>query len=107
MNHLEAHADRIAGLIAGAGDELPLFVTGAGVSVASGIPTFRGADPDAIWRKNDIELATFRALKATRSASGTGTRAASCRCAASSPTRPTGRSRRSTSHSPGRDATSC
>ncbi len=64
MSHLDAHADRIAGLISGAGDELPLFVTGAGVSVASGIPTFRGADPDAIWRKDDIELATFRALKA-------------------------------------------
>jgi len=65
MNQLDVHADRIAGLIAGAGDELPLFVTGAGVSVASGIPTFRGADPDAIWRTNDIEIATFRALKAT------------------------------------------
>jgi NAD-dependent deacetylase len=64
MSHLDVHADRIAGLIAGAGDELPLFVTGAGVSVASGIPTFRGADPDAIWRKDDIEIATFRALKA-------------------------------------------
>jgi NAD-dependent deacetylase len=63
MSHLDAHADRIAGLITEAGDELPLFVTGAGVSVASGIPTFRGADPDAVWRKNDIEIATFRALK--------------------------------------------
>jgi NAD-dependent deacetylase len=63
MNHLDAQADRIAGLIAGTGNELPLFVTGAGVSVASGIPTFRGADPDAIWRRDDIEIATFRALK--------------------------------------------
>lgn len=42
-----------------AADELILVVTGAGVSQASGIPTFRGADPDAIWEHSDMEMATF------------------------------------------------
>lgn len=31
----------------------PLIVTGAGVSLASGIPTFRGTDPGAVW-SNDV-----------------------------------------------------
>jgi NAD-dependent deacetylase len=30
-------------------DGLLLVVTGAGISLASGIPTFRGADKDAVW----------------------------------------------------------
>lgn len=41
-----------------------LVVTGAGVSVASGIPTFRGKDPGAIWSRDVTEMATrgfFRA----------------------------------------------
>ncbi len=33
-------------------------VTGAGVSVASGIATFRGSDPEAVWKVQDVELAT-------------------------------------------------
>lgn len=37
-----------------------LVVTGAGVSLASGIPTFRGQDPDAIWKADVTELGTFR-----------------------------------------------
>jgi NAD-dependent deacetylase len=36
-----------------------LVVTGAGVSLASGIPTFRGTDPGAIWKHDLTELATF------------------------------------------------
>lgn len=36
-----------------------LVVTGAGVSLASGIPTFRGTDPGAIWKRDTTELATF------------------------------------------------
>ena len=39
---------------------LVLFVTGAGVSLASGIPTFRGKDPGAIWAKDVTELGTAR-----------------------------------------------
>lgn len=37
-----------------------LFCTGAGVSVASGIPTFRGTDKDAVWSKDVMELATWQ-----------------------------------------------
>jgi len=36
-----------------------LVVTGAGVSLASGIPTFRGTDPDAVWTRDVTELGTF------------------------------------------------
>lgn len=35
-------------------------VTGAGVSLASGIPTFRGPDPGAVWRKDVTDLGTHR-----------------------------------------------
>ncbi|MEZ4448225.1 MAG: Sir2 family NAD-dependent protein deacetylase [Nannocystaceae bacterium] len=35
-----------------------LVVTGAGVSLASGIPTFRGADPGAVWAQDIMELGT-------------------------------------------------
>lgn len=35
-----------------------LVVTGAGVSLASGIPTFRGTDPDAVWKHDVTEMAT-------------------------------------------------
>jgi NAD-dependent deacetylase len=37
-----------------------LVVTGAGISRASGIPTFRGDDPGAIWKNDVTELGTFR-----------------------------------------------
>lgn len=40
-------------------DAQPLFVTGAGLSLASGIPTFRGNDPDAVWAKDVVEKGTF------------------------------------------------
>lgn len=36
-----------------------LVVTGAGVSLASGIPTFRGTDPDAVWKRDVTELGTY------------------------------------------------
>ena len=39
---------------------LLLVVTGAGVSLASGIPTFRGSDPDAVWATDVTELGTNR-----------------------------------------------
>ena len=35
-------------------------VTGAGVSLASGIPTFRGTDPGAVWKRDITELGTNR-----------------------------------------------
>jgi NAD-dependent deacetylase len=37
-----------------------VIVTGAGISAASGIPTFRGTDPDAVWKKDITELGTYR-----------------------------------------------
>jgi NAD-dependent deacetylase len=37
-----------------------LVVTGAGISLASGIPTFRGADPGAIWSADVTEMGTRR-----------------------------------------------
>lgn len=37
-----------------------LFVTGAGVSLASGIPTFRGTDPGAVWSVDVTTLGTRR-----------------------------------------------
>lgn len=39
---------------------LVLVVTGAGVSLASGIPTFRGKDPGALWARDVTELGTAR-----------------------------------------------
>lgn len=38
---------------------LLLVVTGAGVSRASGIATFRGSEPDAVWKQSDVSMATF------------------------------------------------
>lgn len=37
-----------------------LVLTGAGISLASGIPTFRGADPGAVWKRDITELGTVR-----------------------------------------------
>ena len=39
--------------------ERTLVVTGAGVSLASGIPTFRGADPGAVWEENVVARGTW------------------------------------------------
>lgn len=38
---------------------LLLVVTGAGISLASGIPTFRGQDPGAIWKHDVTTLGTL------------------------------------------------
>jgi NAD-dependent deacetylase len=35
------------------------FLSGAGISVASGIPPFRGTDPDAVWNQDVMEKGTF------------------------------------------------
>lgn len=39
---------------------LIVVVTGAGISLASGISTFRGTDPDAVWHRDVTELGTLR-----------------------------------------------
>lgn len=51
-------AERLAEAIESLDDQLLLVVTGAGISAASGIPTFRGAEPDAVWKVSDVEMAT-------------------------------------------------
>lgn len=56
---MSEHAERLAEVISSLERELLLIVTGAGVSAPSGIPTFRGSEPDAVWRASDVELATF------------------------------------------------
>lgn len=37
-----------------------LVVTGAGISRASGIPTFRGSEPGAVWKTSDTAMATHQ-----------------------------------------------
>ena len=49
---LAATLERARGLV--------VVLTGAGISLASGIPTFRGTDPGAIWARDITELATLR-----------------------------------------------
>jgi NAD-dependent deacetylase len=51
-------ASRLLEAIRQVDDGLILVVTGAGASHASGIPTFRGREPEAVWKQDDIVLAT-------------------------------------------------
>jgi len=50
--------DPLTAACASAAPGMLLVVTGAGVSLASGIPTFRGADPGAVWSVDVTELGT-------------------------------------------------
>ena len=52
-------AERLADAIA-ANDGTTLVLTGAGVSLASGIPTFRGNDDGAVWTRDVMDRATLR-----------------------------------------------
>lgn len=54
VSELESTADTLRSL----GGGLLLTVTGAGISSASGIATFRGSEPDAVWSQHDVQLAT-------------------------------------------------
>ena len=50
--------DRLFQALSGVGAGYLVVVTGAGISLASGIPTFRGNDPDAVWSKSVMEMGT-------------------------------------------------
>jgi NAD-dependent deacetylase len=54
------NAESLARTLEALGDRFLVVVTGAGISLASGIPTFRGADPDAVWKRDVTELGTNR-----------------------------------------------
>jgi NAD-dependent SIR2 family protein deacetylase len=43
------------------GPEPVVFITGAGLSAASGVPVFRGGE-DSVWGKHAMRLATRRAF---------------------------------------------
>ncbi|WP_342375206.1 RNA polymerase subunit sigma [Myxococcus stipitatus] len=50
--------DALVAAARGAPAESVLVVTGAGISLASGIPTFRGTDPGAVWANEVMEKGT-------------------------------------------------
>ena len=56
---MDSESRRLAAAIEAA-QGLIVVLTGAGISLASGIPTFRGSDPGAIWARDITELATLR-----------------------------------------------
>jgi len=56
---MESALHALTGLFAAHARGHILVVTGAGISLASGIPTFRGQDPGAVWKKDVTELGTF------------------------------------------------
>ena len=56
---MDEAVDNLAEALGKLEDGLLLVVTGAGVSRASGIATFRGTEPDAVWKQSDVSLATF------------------------------------------------
>ena len=59
MFQMDSESRRLVDAIEGSRG-LIVVLTGAGISLASGIPTFRGSDPGAIWARDITELATLR-----------------------------------------------
>ena len=57
---MASNVDILSTAIDRVGDGRLLVVTGAGISLASGIPTFRGSDTDAVWQRDITELGTLR-----------------------------------------------
>ena len=56
---LDHHTEALFVALQELGTGYLLVVTGAGISAASGISTFRGSDPEAVWRQNDVRMATY------------------------------------------------
>lgn len=56
-------AAELARIITGLGTGHLVVLTGAGVSAASGLPLFRGSDPDAIWSRDVTEMGTIAAFE--------------------------------------------
>ena len=54
--------DRLFQALSGVGAGYLVVVTGAGINLASGIPAFRGNDPDAVWSKSVMEMAALTCL---------------------------------------------
>ena len=57
---MRAAIDELAGVLESNRGGFLVVVTGAGISLASGIPTFRGSDPDAVWKRDVTELGTLQ-----------------------------------------------
>jgi NAD-dependent deacetylase len=57
---VDEHVEALSGALAALGEGYLVVVTGAGISLASGIPTFRGSDPGAVWKRDVTELGTNR-----------------------------------------------
>lgn len=60
MEDLQRQAEKLAAGLDAAKGRYLVVITGAGISLASGIPTFRGTDKDAVWKKDVTELGTYR-----------------------------------------------
>lgn len=58
MSGLKTAAEELAAALDEVGPGLLVVLTGAGVSLASGLDTFRGTDPGAIWARDVTEIAT-------------------------------------------------
>lgn len=65
MDHEQAEWNRFCRAIESVKDGLILFCTGAGISKASGIPTFRGSDIEAVWNRSPMELGTYAFFEET------------------------------------------
>jgi len=58
--HIDQHSQTLSQALTELGGGHLVVVTGAGVSLASGIATFRGSDSGAVWKQDVTELGTFR-----------------------------------------------
>ncbi len=56
---MEQNVTLLTDALAALEENFLVVVTGAGISLASGIDTFRGSDPGAVWKRNITEMATY------------------------------------------------